>query len=100
MIVLLILLALLFFGRAEFDRQTEVAVEGPSPAWIAAIVIAILGTLWLGYFINQHEAYSGELWWKVTLDAAEPRWLRAMVGVSDVGVAYALLRLYRPTRKS
>ena len=71
-IVLLVLLALLFFGREEFDRKTEVAVEGPSPAWIAAIVIAVLGTLWLGYFINQHEAYSGELWWQFTLDAAEP----------------------------
>ena len=98
-IVLLVLLALLLFGRAEFDRETEVATVGPSPAWIAAIVIAVLGTLWLGWFINQHERYSGELWWQFTLDAAEPRWLRAMVGVTVAGVAYALLRLYRPKRQ-
>ena len=94
-VVLAVLLGLLLIGRVEFDRITEVAAEGPSPAWIAAIAIAVLGALWLGYFINQNQRYSGELWWQFTLDASEPRWLRAMVGVVIAGVAYALIRAYK-----
>jgi len=90
----------LLIGREEFDRITEVAAEGPSPAWISAIVIAVLGALWLGYFVNQNQRYSGELWWQFTLDASEPRWLRAMVGVVIAGVAYALVRTYKLHKKT
>jgi phosphatidylglycerol lysyltransferase len=95
-IVLAIVLAAVLPARARFYRRAALTAEPLSPAWTAAVLLVLGGTLWLGFFSFRHVDYSTELWWRFAARADAPRFLRAQVGVTVFALGFALSRLFRP----
>lgn len=95
-LVLTLLLAAHLSCRAHFDRRASLTAEPFTPGWIAAIAVALGGSLWLGFFAYQHVAWSNDLWWHFTLFGNAPRFLRAAVGAVALALGLALGRLLRP----
>lgn len=96
--VLLGLLAALMASRKEFYRKASLLGEPFTPGWIAAVVLALGASVWLGLFSYKHVEYSDSLWWRFELAHNAPRFLRASVGASAAVLAFALARLFRPAR--
>jgi phosphatidylglycerol lysyltransferase len=98
-IALSLMLAALIPCHRHFYRRAALTNEPFTPAWIAAIAIVIGGAIWLGSFSYQHVEYSGDLWWRFTVEAGRgnaPRFLRATVGTVALALGFALWRLLRP----
>ncbi len=95
-IVLALLLAALLPCRRHFYRKASLTQERFTPRWIAAISLAILSSVWLGFFSFKHVDYSSDLWWRFAISEDAPRFLRATVGALAVVLALALARLLRP----
>jgi phosphatidylglycerol lysyltransferase len=96
--LLAVALAVLATGRGEFYRKASITQVRFTPGWVAAIVLVVAGSLWLGMFSYKHIEYSGELWWRFELDAQAPRSLRASVLVVLGAFTLAGLYLMRPAR--
>jgi len=93
-----LMLAALLPCRRELYRRASLLGERFSPAWTAAVVIALAATAWLGFFAYRHVEYSGELWWRFALSGNTPRFLRALVGAAVMAALFAVARLLRPAR--
>jgi phosphatidylglycerol lysyltransferase len=90
-------LALVAPARGRFYRRAAL-LSGPwSPGWLAAVALALAGTVWLGLFSYRHVGYSHDLWWRFALDADAPRWLRAEVGVAVLLAVAGLTYLLGPS---
>jgi phosphatidylglycerol lysyltransferase len=89
-------LLVLRLGRRGFYRHARLMQARFSPGWIALVVMAVAGSLWLGLFAYQHVDYAHELWWRFALDADAPRFLRATLVVVVAGTLYAAARLLQP----
>jgi len=88
--------ALLLVGRSSFYRRRSLASQSFSPFWIAAIVIILFGSIWLGVFSFKHVDYSHDLWWQFTFSGDAPRSLRATTGAIILAFVLVLNRLLRP----
>jgi len=95
---LTVLLFSLYGSRNEFHRKVSLLAVPPSPGWISAALIVLVGSTWLGFFAHRHHDYSQEIWWQFSLHGDAPRFLRATVGATGVGIFLALLRLFRPAQ--
>ncbi len=96
---LAIMLAALLPCRHHFYRKTSLTREWLSPAWIGAIVLVLLASIWLGFFSYTHVEYSDQLWWRFAFYRGDaPRFLRATVGALGVALLFAVARLLRPAR--
>ncbi|HEY4592210.1 MAG TPA: bifunctional lysylphosphatidylglycerol flippase/synthetase MprF, partial [Thermoanaerobaculia bacterium] len=95
-LILSLMLAALAPCHRYFYRKTSLTTEPFTPGWSVAIVIVILGTLWLGFFAYKHVEYSRELWWRFTLFGNAPRFLRTSVAAVAVALGVALRHLMRP----
>jgi phosphatidylglycerol lysyltransferase len=97
-LILALMLAALAPCHRHFYRKTSLTTEPFTPGWSVAIVIVILGSLWLGFFAYKHVEYSRELWWSFTFSykGNAPRFLRASVGVTALALGIALYHLLRP----
>jgi phosphatidylglycerol lysyltransferase len=95
-IMLSVMLMALFPCRRHFYRKASLFGERFTPGWIAAIVMVLLGSVWLGLFSYKHVEYSHELWWRFTLFGDAPRFLRATVGSIGAVLILAWARLLRP----
>ncbi len=89
-------LTALYLGRRGFHRRASMLTLELSPGWIALVVMAIAGSLWLGLFAYRNVAYSHELWWHFAVQGDAPRFLRATMVVVLAGTTYSLLRLMQP----
>jgi phosphatidylglycerol lysyltransferase len=96
--VLTAVLGLVLPAHRHFYRRAALTAEPWSPGWTAAALVALGGTLWLGFFAYRHVGYSRDLWWHFTLYGDAPRFLRASAGAFGVMLAFALLRLLGPSR--
>jgi len=95
--ILVLMLAALIPCRGEFHRRASIFGEPFSFGWIAAIVLALGSTAWLGVFSHRHLEYSNELWWRFSLlEGDAPRFLRATVGAAALALSFAVARLLRP----
>jgi len=94
-IVLSIMLGALIPCRQHFSRKASFFGERFTPEWIAAIVLVLLGSVWLGMFSHKHVEYSHELWWRFALSGDAPRFLRATVGALGAVLIFATARLLR-----
>lgn len=94
-VALTVMLGILLPCRRHFYRQASLISERFTPGWTAAIVIVLLGSIWLGMFSHKHLEYSYELWWRFTLKGDAPRSLRAGVGVVSAVLLFASARLLR-----
>jgi phosphatidylglycerol lysyltransferase len=97
-LLLAAMLAALLPCRRHFYRRASVLAPRFSAGWIAAILMVLLGSVWLGLFSFKHVDYSHELWWQFALRGDAPRFLRATVGVLVLAAAFALARLLRPAQ--
>jgi len=95
-----IILAVMLFGlvasRRHFYRKASLLNEGFGPGWIAAILLVLITSAWLGFFSYKHVEYSRELWWHFQFRADAPRFLRASVGVIGTLLLFSIGRLLRP----
>lgn len=95
-VILSIMLVALLPCRRYFYRKASLTGQGFTPGWIAAIVIVLLCSVWLGMFSHKHVEYSSDLWWRFTLSGNAPRFLRAMVGAIGFVLFFAVAKLLRP----
>ncbi|MDR3514415.1 MAG: bifunctional lysylphosphatidylglycerol flippase/synthetase MprF [Azospirillaceae bacterium] len=94
--LLAVMLAVLAPCRPEFRRPAALTDLNFSPGWMAAILAAVVASLWLALFAFQHVSYAADLWWQFGPDADAGRSLRAAATVV-VAVLYATARpLLRP----
>jgi phosphatidylglycerol lysyltransferase len=92
------MLAALLVSRREFYRKASLLAESFSPGWIAAVLLAVGASVWLGFFSFKHVEYSNSLLWQFELAHNAPRFLRASVGASIAILFFALARLFRQAR--
>ena len=83
-------------SRRQFWRRSSITAEPLTTGWTIAVVAALVGTTWLGFFSYRHIAYSSDLWWQFATRGDAPRFLRATVGVAVAAVGFAVARLMRP----
>src|SRR5437016_5934248 len=95
-----LILGVMLFGlvasRRHFYRKASLINEGFGPGWIAAILLVVITSAWLGFFSYKHVEYSRELWWHFQFRADAPRFLRASVGVVGTLLLFSIGRLLRP----
>ncbi|MSO98967.1 MAG: bifunctional lysylphosphatidylglycerol flippase/synthetase MprF [Rhodospirillaceae bacterium] len=53
---------------------------------------------WIGFFAFRNVEYANDLWWTFTVDGDAPRFLRALVAVTVVGIAFVIYQSLRPVK--
>jgi len=91
-----IMLFALIASRRHFYRKASLVNEGFGPGWVAAIILVLISSAWLGFFSYKHVEYRSDLWWHFQFRADAPRFLRASVGVLGTLLLFAIARLLRP----
>lgn len=88
-----IVLATLIPARSHFYRLSSFLKQRLTLGWMAAIVLVLTCSVWLGLFSYKHVVYTSDLWLHFTLHNGAPRFLRALVGVFGAVLALAISRL-------
>ena len=96
--LLTVLLLALYSSRDQFYRKASLMAGPWSASWFAAILIVVVGALWLGFFAYRHQDYSVDLWWHFALQGHASRFLRASVGIAATMLFFSLLLLFRPSQ--
>jgi phosphatidylglycerol lysyltransferase len=92
-LVLAALLLLLQRARPAFSRTAALFATRFSAAWIAAVVAALVASVWLGFFAYKHVEYSHDLWWQFEIDGEASRFLRGTFGAATAVLLFAVARL-------
>ena len=95
-IALSVMLGALLPCRRHFYRKASLLSEQFVPGWVAAIILVMLCSIWLGAFSYKHVEYTGDLWWRFTFSGNAPRFLRATVGALGIALFFGMARLLRP----
>lgn len=95
-LVLTFVLGAVVRARSQFWRRSSIVAEPLTAGWTIAVVAALVGSTWLGFFSYRHVSYDNELWWQFATRGDAPRFLRATVGVTVAALGFALARLMRP----
>ena len=95
-LILLVMLGALLPCRSSFYRRASLVSERFTPRWVAAIVVVLMSSIWLGLFSHKHVEYANDLWWQFALLGDASRFLRATVGVISGVSILAVARLIRP----
>ena len=82
--------------RRHFYRKASLFSQSFNAGWIAAILIVLGCSIWLGFYSYRHVEYADSLWWRFAFRGDASRFLRAMVGVVVLGLFFASARLLRP----
>ncbi len=93
---LALMLAVLLPTRRHFHRRASLIGERFSSGWVAAIILVLAASIWLGMFSYKHVEYSNQLWWRFAFSGNAPRFLRASVGALGVALIFGIMRLMRP----
>ena len=99
-IILSVMLISFLPCRRYFYRRGSLISGRFSPGWIAAVLVVLLCSVWLGLFSFKHIDYSNDLWWSFTLHGDAPRFMRAMVGVFCTAIIFIIWRFLRPSPKT
>lgn len=94
-LILTTVLALLLPCRAAFHRRAALISEPFTPSWVAALIVVLGVTAWIGMLAYRHVDYSNALWLHFSAHGDAARFLRATLGASVVLFAFALFRLFR-----
>ncbi len=95
-IALSVMLGALLPCRRYFYRKASLFGQHFTLAWVTAIVLVLLGSVWLGLFSYKHMEYSGELWWRFALSGDASRFLRATVGAFSLALLFSISKLLAP----
>lgn len=93
---LTVILAALLPSRRHFYRKASLFSQKFSPGWTTALLIILVSSTWLGFYAYRHVEYADALWWQFTFKENAARFLRATLGVSVMGLFFALARLMKP----
>ncbi|MEI6387340.1 MAG: bifunctional lysylphosphatidylglycerol flippase/synthetase MprF [Spirochaetota bacterium] len=93
---LLVMLAFLVPLRGLFHRRAAVLTRDRGLGWAIALVVVVISAGWLGFFSWKHVEYSSDLWWQFEFQAGAPRFLRAALGVSLLGLVIFARELLLP----
>ena len=95
--VLSVMLLIMLPAKKLFYRKTGlVSLSFPS-RWLFAVTLIVSLSIWLGFFSYKHVEYSNELWWKFSLHGDAPRFLRSIVAIVVIALAFLFYRfLTRP----
>jgi len=91
--VLLVTLGILIRARPGFDRRAAFFETRFSATWVAAVIAALVGSVWVGLFAFKHVDYSHELWWQFELKGESSRFMRASVGAGLTVLLVGIARL-------
>jgi len=94
-IILLVMLLVLLPCRTSFYRKSSVLAGRLTSGWALLAVVVVLCSVWLGIFSYKHVEYSHDLWWKFSIHADAPRFLRGSAGAVSVMLLFAISRLIR-----
>jgi phosphatidylglycerol lysyltransferase len=96
----LALAAMLLLASANaFSRRGSLLRNALTPLWLGIGFSAVALSIWAGLRIYSSVTYSNELWWQFTYDGDAPRFLRASLLLSLVGLALFVQRLLGPARE-
>ncbi|MDP9423598.1 MAG: bifunctional lysylphosphatidylglycerol flippase/synthetase MprF [Pseudomonadota bacterium] len=96
----LALAAMLLLASADaFYRRGSLLRNALTPMWLGIGLSAVALSIWAGLRIYSNVAYSNELWWQFTDDGGAPRFLRASLLLSLLGLALFAQRLLGSARK-
>jgi phosphatidylglycerol lysyltransferase len=94
-----IILSVMFIAflpcRHYFYRKGSLISGRFSSGWIAAVLLVLFCSVWLGLFSFKHINYSNDLWWSFTLHGDAPRFMRAMVGVFCTATIFIIWRFLK-----
>lgn len=96
-IVLLLMLGLMLPARHSFHRKGSLLWQPMNPGWMAAVLVVVACSVWIGMFAYKHVEYSDDLWWHFSFQGDAPRFLRASTGVVAVLLFASFSRLLRPS---
>ncbi|MFH1369937.1 MAG: bifunctional lysylphosphatidylglycerol flippase/synthetase MprF [Planctomycetota bacterium] len=94
-IILAVMLLMLLPCRASFYRKSSIVAGRLTSGWVIAAVVAVLCSIWLGLFSYKHVEYGNDLWWRFSIHADAPRFLRGSAGAVSVMLLLAISRLMR-----
>ncbi|HEX5436957.1 MAG TPA: bifunctional lysylphosphatidylglycerol flippase/synthetase MprF [Gemmatimonadaceae bacterium] len=97
-ILLTVMLAALVPNRRYFYRKASIIEERFTRGWIAAIALAVLGSIAFGIILYHNGTYRNEAFWHFGFQSQGPRFLRATAGAVALLVIFAVARLIRPAR--
>ena len=97
-ILLSLMLAALLPSRRYFYRKASLIEERFTRGWIAAILLAVLGSIAFGVILYRNGTYQNQQFWHFGPQSEGPRFLRATAGVIAMLVIFAVARLIRPAR--
>jgi phosphatidylglycerol lysyltransferase len=95
-IILSVMLVAFLPCHIYFRRKGSLISGRFSPGWIAAVILVLLSSIWLGLFSFKHVNYSHDLWWSFTIHGDAPRFMRAMVGVLCTVIIFVVWRFLNP----
>jgi phosphatidylglycerol lysyltransferase len=94
-LVLGLILVVMLPSHHYFYRKSSLFSRGSNAGWVAAILIVMICTAWLGFYAYRHVEYADSLWWRFTFAGDASRFLRAMVGAVTLGLFFGLSYLLR-----
>jgi phosphatidylglycerol lysyltransferase len=83
--------------RRYFYRKGTLINAKYRLGWIAAIILVLCCSVWLGLFSFKHIEYSNDLWWRFALHGDAPRFMRATVGTFGIVVVFMIAKLLQPS---
>jgi phosphatidylglycerol lysyltransferase len=95
-VALLLVSATLAPCRRYFYRKASLFDVRLNASWVAAVLVVLCGSIWLGYYSYRHVEYADRLWWQFAFSGHASRFLRASLGAVLFLLFFAAARLMRP----
>lgn len=95
-LALALIAAALLPARRHFYRKASLISERFNAGWIAAVLIVLGCSIWLGFYAYRHVEYTDRLWWQFAFPYNASRFLRATMGAVILGLFFSAARLLRP----
>ena len=93
-----VVLAALVPARRFFPRRSTLTQLEFGRSWVVAISLVLGASAYLVFFSYRHVMFAEEVWWRVSLDAAASRSLRATVCAAVAAGVIGLIRMMRPVQ--
>jgi phosphatidylglycerol lysyltransferase len=93
-LVLSVILLLMLPTRSYFHRRSSLLRMSFSKSWLATMTMVLAGSIWLGSFAYRDVEYSHDMWWQFSFEGDAPRFLRALLVMSIMAIAFVLFRLF------
>lgn len=83
--------------RKHFYRKSALLQLDFTRQWMMLSMMAVIGSIWLGFFSHKYVEYSNELWWQFALHSDASRFLRSTVAIVVIIAGLIVYRLLTRT---